>query len=627
MEKQANIEATGSYEAEHLQEEDDNTRQSTTDQLGNTTFKLATAKNAINTMETLFSAYSIDRLDIDYSGVSFKAKEPTKEKITNPKDKPNTNTENATSAAGKTLVSTEAIEGSNLPSKVANSSTKEINTGIDYKKPMKIFDTFKSIMDEIDKFVHGGRTLYTDMLVNEYIMGNFLSATDNLGDNKAYSLNNVDMRENHKLKYEVEYILYGKSTDQDNIKLSKAQIMLVRVVMNFIHVLADPMKRSTALGLATAMIGWTPLAFAVTVLQYAILFAWSVAEAAIDVMLLLKGERVAFYKTKGDWILGDAEGVKKLLNLAVDEVATKAYTEGKIYIENATQKMAEKAPQLIASTGDKAKTYANETYTKIFEDAYRLEGAAISRINTLVGDTIDSTANAIYKNIDIPPLKESIQDEQGDILSDVRKAVIANQSDIKKGTIEELNIIKEKIMNSYTGRLATLESNMREKTDSIIDNAVSGATKASVVGIKKGGELATKGSEVAIDEVSKTVKDQINKRFDAYNAKIMPNKAEISDTKVNLGLCYEDYLRLNLVLLVTEDSKLLRSMDCIQINMNKKPEYGGKFNFSNYLYDYKVTADVEMDYIFFNMPFMPKDIQEFGKNNKHNIKVTISNAY
>ena len=76
-------------------------------------------------------------------------------------------------------------------------------------------------------------------------------------------------------------------------------------------------------------------------------------------------------------------------------------------------------------------------------------------------------------------------------------------------------------------------------------------------------------------------------------------------------LSYQDYLRLFLLAgLVDEKTKLLRVMDLIQLNISK--DRGEDVSLAQYLTGLESSAEMGVQYIFFQLPFMPEDIKAFG---------------
>lgn len=103
------------------------------------------------------------------------------------------------------------------------------------------------------------------------------------------------------LDYEVEYLVGGKKTDQENLEAVTGRLLLIREAMNFITILKDQEKRSLALGIATVAVGFTGVSLLVRAVQVGILLAWSYVESVLDVRALLDGEKVPFLKRTDQW--------------------------------------------------------------------------------------------------------------------------------------------------------------------------------------------------------------------------------------------------------------------------------------------------------------------------------------
>jgi len=123
-------------------------------------------------------------------------------------------------------------------------------------------------------------------MVNEYIMSHF-----------QYNIGGGKQKETF-FRNEVEYILYGKMKDKDNLSKFRNDFLLLRTALNMAHIMADQKKRSTAMALAEPFGPFAPAAFT------AIVAAWGAAEAENDARRLLDGKKVAFIKTEATWALG-----------------------------------------------------------------------------------------------------------------------------------------------------------------------------------------------------------------------------------------------------------------------------------------------------------------------------------
>lgn len=135
--------------------------------------------------------------------------------------------------------------------------------------------------------------------------------------------NYLEPKEDTKLKYELEYILSGKSTDKENLSSVAIKLMLLREGSNFIYLLKDSEKRGEAYQMATTLVGFTGMPLLITVTQFLILGAWALAESIVDVKNLMKGEEVSILKSDSEWNLS-LFGAKNLGNSSGDGSQAKA---------------------------------------------------------------------------------------------------------------------------------------------------------------------------------------------------------------------------------------------------------------------------------------------------------------
>ncbi len=102
---------------------------------------------------------------------------------------------------------------------------------------------------------------------------------------------------NGVLEYQIEYLLFGKQNDADNLRRAALSVLGIRFVMNLVHTLTDPGKKGTALATATEIFG-ACFPFLITACQYIILIAWAVQNAKLETVEILKGKKVPFVVTK-----------------------------------------------------------------------------------------------------------------------------------------------------------------------------------------------------------------------------------------------------------------------------------------------------------------------------------------
>lgn len=109
--------------------------------------------------------------------------------------------------------------------------------------------------------------------------------------------------EEKDVKYEMEYMVSGKKSDEDNLKQVITDIVGIREGMNLIHILSDSQKREEAKALAALITGAAGVAPLTGVVAFFIMGVWALGESIVDVRMLLEGKKVVFLKTKETWNL------------------------------------------------------------------------------------------------------------------------------------------------------------------------------------------------------------------------------------------------------------------------------------------------------------------------------------
>lgn len=123
--------------------------------------------------------------------------------------------------------------------------------------------------------------------------------------------------EEKDVKYEMEYMVSGKKSDEDNLKQVITDIVGIREGMNLIHILSDSQKREEAKALAALITGAAGVAPLTGVVAFFIMGVWALGESIVDVRMLLEGKKVVFLKTKETWNLT----LSKLLEFEGSETA------------------------------------------------------------------------------------------------------------------------------------------------------------------------------------------------------------------------------------------------------------------------------------------------------------------
>ncbi len=152
--------------------------------------------------------------------------------------------------------------------------------------------------DEGDGFLHGenAATDVEDMIFQRYLAercGNYVTRKSNSG-----------------LDYELEYVLFGKDSDRDNLDSAVTRLLLIRSTANLLYLSCDSRRCAEAEALAYTVAAVCLLPELGKILKWSIILAWSYSEAVNDIRILLSGGKVALIKTDEQWKLGLMEGLR-----------------------------------------------------------------------------------------------------------------------------------------------------------------------------------------------------------------------------------------------------------------------------------------------------------------------------
>lgn len=163
-----------------------------------------------------------------------------------------------------------------------------------------------------------------DGMVNNYLFRKYLL------DNCGYYGN---LKDGSQLGYQLEYLLYGKSNDFDNLDAFAGQVFRARYVINAGYLFSNSEKVSQAASLAatvTAGIGNPQLS---EVVKLTILFSWCYAETVQDLRIIFDGNGVARIKDDATWNVPLSE----LLTFTSSLDSYHAVENGKTYYDYLTE--------------------------------------------------------------------------------------------------------------------------------------------------------------------------------------------------------------------------------------------------------------------------------------------------
>ena len=103
------------------------------------------------------------------------------------------------------------------------------------------------------------------------------------------------------LFYELEYIIKGKRADKENLRGVIDEMVLWRMVTNFISIMSDSEKKVLAKETALAIAGITGIEPLIHITETLILLVWSFDEALVDVAVMLQDREIKLLKGGKDF--------------------------------------------------------------------------------------------------------------------------------------------------------------------------------------------------------------------------------------------------------------------------------------------------------------------------------------
>ena len=145
--------------------------------------------------------------------------------------------------------------------------------------------------------------LLEHFLTEEYALGMFTNLRDTILAEEGVVAKNLrgDKIPSRFFTNEIEFLVSGQMNEYKNVNGTKNKIMVLRVLLNMLHLLTDPEKRQE-IEQAAALTGGILLPGLGDLAAFGmILIAWSTFEAAADFRLLSKGGRVPILKDPENW--------------------------------------------------------------------------------------------------------------------------------------------------------------------------------------------------------------------------------------------------------------------------------------------------------------------------------------
>lgn len=162
------------------------------------------------------------------------------------------------------------------------------------------FSDLKKIYEKESDSDSETTSLTSEMYMVPYIFDNFTNYMKN------------DTARDHCLKYEMEYLIAGKTKDKENLKSVADEIFLMRFLVNYAYAANEAEISGEAHAMAAILTGI--LGFPAVEPQVAMLLIASLCygESLLEVRALFRGEKVAIIKSPANWNVSFSNIVTKV---------------------------------------------------------------------------------------------------------------------------------------------------------------------------------------------------------------------------------------------------------------------------------------------------------------------------
>lgn len=127
------------------------------------------------------------------------------------------------------------------------------------------------------------------VLLDEYLLEHFETA--------------VEEDAGGTLKYEIEYLIAGKTGDRENLNAVLKRLWMLRFVPNYAFLQQDAAKQAEVQSLALTLCSLIALPVVSEAVAQALLLAWALGESIMDLRSLMKGGKVPLVKSTETWQL------------------------------------------------------------------------------------------------------------------------------------------------------------------------------------------------------------------------------------------------------------------------------------------------------------------------------------
>lgn len=424
---------------------------------------------------------------------------------------------------------------------------------------------------------------------------------------------------NFMYKAEVEYILWGDESGEKDVEYTLMTIFGIRFLLNTIYAFTgDPEIRQISLALATSIAGWT--GFGVPLVQSVLIIGFALAETALDMEALKKGESVPIYKSTSSWQIKPSSLTKEAIGQAINDAGSAA-----------KEFIYDQVDQLTESTKDSFRAKLTEFSEETVDNLVSVATAAvltpvqerlIGLVNVVSSDTakirsdIQESINGLKDSVDKEPdsiaktvKQEAIRYFESNLMSGVVSAIqeVQNKEGMTSQQItERINAELEKCRKSLKTTLQTAAKGLVDAECSYVNSALDSANE----------ELQEKTSE-AFDRMLMRIDCGVS-FADLSNVNVDGSKGRTSGSAA-LTMNYKEYLWLFIAVksIQSEEDMLKRIGTLIEVNLSKskkKPSEGFRIGNAYTFIEVKAAADLKTTFFALPVPQVRGDSQILGQD-------------
>lgn len=504
----------------------------------------------------------------------------------------------------------------NVPSTCQDESSPtyfgQIEGGSWYDAVSQYREMSSKVTDLLTIVSSGAKDLISDLYLSEYIIRNFSYLTS---DADQITMTRMPVDPEHNLIYgcEVEYILFGnkgcsekkllwftvrkEAGPESNLATAKTNIFAIRFVCNSIYALTDPSIDEATLVPALSIQAATGGVVPYYLIQLTAKLALALAESTIDMDMLVRGERVALFKSSSTWrcsAQGVIEMLKDRVTTEIPQLVDSSIQKGIGFLQRCiddtavilntgvadcidgissdigtaiSSQLDQIINRILSALLETAQREFESIFTTGYFDRQKFMQSARTEVNSLVQGLESKVIDVLL--VELPFIENVVIDRLADILETV---IPEDDEPIK---IDQ--VMCSKITSELKGYIATSMKSVRDSLESEIDSIVSAAGEALMETVAPYGE---KLSEAAAKELTTSALNILNQYIPTDNystgdiADLGRDLYEMKPGRINekiLCLSYEEYLQILLALKLSgseRDSILLRVADVIQLNIS-----------------------------------------------------------